>query len=133
MNYGCNGGWPHEYETRKNKDGAVLDFANAKWEICIRCGRKIRWKKDSRGRVDNNAYLKAHIRNFCQPWGATRKTFIKIYHPQMNKIRLCLDAECVAKNVCKHVKTEVDYTKRAFKIGEKGSNDPSWRKKIYGI
>lgn len=131
----CKGGEPHDYQTRTDEHGNLLDFADCKWEICVRCGDKIRWQKDGQGRVDNVAYLEAHIRNFCQPWGATRKTFIKLYHPQMNRIRICLTCpidEEVYSQKCGHF-IETDYTKKAFKIDQKGSNDKSWRKEIYGV
>lgn len=122
----------HDYVTRE-LNGQLLDFKNCKWEVCAICGDKVKWKKDTKGRVDNTEYLKAHLRNFCQPWGRTRKDFIRIYHPQMSKIKLCLSKKCAKKNICTHVSAETDYTKKAFKIDQKGSNEKSWRKEIYGI
>ena len=36
-------------------------------ERCIRCGHKIRFIKDNRGKIDNKKYLKAHRFELMQP------------------------------------------------------------------
>lgn len=61
-----------------------ITFQNAhvKWERCNICNRKFRFNKGYKGRVDNVEYLKAHIRNFCQRGGATKRIYNKVYHPE---------------------------------------------------
>lgn len=53
-----------------------------KWEVCIICNKKFRWVKGYRGRVDNKEYLKAHVRNFAQDNGATKRIYRKLYKPE---------------------------------------------------
>ena len=55
------------------------DLPDAQVEICIRCNKKVIYKKDKRGRIDNKKYLRDHIRHTIQPWGKTRKLFLQIY------------------------------------------------------
>jgi len=79
--FGCKGGMPH--------DLVVLhDFKKVKWEICQICGEKFRWQKVYKGRIDNKAYLRAHIRGFCQRNGPTRRTYMKVYQPEKCVIKL---------------------------------------------
>jgi hypothetical protein len=59
----------------------VHEDAGAKVECCIYCGRKEIYRKVN-GRTDNIKYLKMHIRNFAQPYGASRKVFEEIYGKQ---------------------------------------------------
>lgn len=68
----CRGGSYHDL-------GIVHETPRYKWEICHRCNRKFKWNKTARGRVENVAYLKAHIRNFAQEGGPTKRPFMKIY------------------------------------------------------
>lgn len=119
----CKGGEPHDLIARSTPRGELMDYVDYKWEVCQRCAQTVKWKKDNKGRVDNNEYLKAHIRNFCQPWGATRKEFMKIYHPQTNVSKLCLDPVCSKQGVCPHVKWDYDPSKKAIDLTKKGTND----------
>lgn len=48
-------------------------------ERCSFCGKKVRYHKDRQGRIDNQKYLRDHIRHTAQPFGATRKIFEEIY------------------------------------------------------
>jgi hypothetical protein len=80
MNYGCNNSLPHDFTTLIDKEtGKPCDFINAIWEICIRCGKKMKWNKDGYGRINNKDYLDYHIRDFAQPYGRTRKVYEMIY------------------------------------------------------
>lgn len=60
----------------------LSDRLREKWEACRQCGKRIRWLKDSRGRVDNAKYLEAHRRDFLQRTGSTAKLFYAIYQPE---------------------------------------------------
>lgn len=57
-----------------------------KHEVCTICGKKYRWNKGYKGRIANNEYLKAHIREFAQKSGATKRIYNKIYKPEYCKI-----------------------------------------------
>ena len=69
---GCMYGAPHNMRYLANTK-------TAKWEKCVLCGRTFRWTKGARGRVDNAEYLKAHLRQFAQRSGATRRIFHQLY------------------------------------------------------
>ncbi len=53
-----------------------------KWERCIICQKKFRFNKGYKGRIDNNFYLKTHVRNFAQKGGATKRIYNRIYNPE---------------------------------------------------
>ena len=72
---GCLYGAPHNMRW-------LADTKVAKWEKCVICGRRFRWTKGPRGRVDNAEYLKAHIRQFAQRGGATKRVYHQIYRPE---------------------------------------------------
>lgn len=69
---GCRYGNPHEMKI-------VHENPQYKWEACIICNKKFKWKKGYKGRVENQEYLKAHVRNFCQRWGATKRVYMRTY------------------------------------------------------
>ena len=48
-------------------------------EVCKNCGKKVAYPKDSKGRVEKAKYLRDHVRDTVQPFGRTRKLFLKIY------------------------------------------------------
>ena len=50
------------------------------------CGKTFRWNKGYRGRIANIEYLKAHLRNFAQKFGATARIYNKIYKPEKTTI-----------------------------------------------
>ena len=50
-------------------------------EVCVRCSKKVIYRKDGKGRVEKGKYLRDHIRDTVQPFGKTRKLFLKIYGP----------------------------------------------------
>lgn len=70
---------PHELEI-------VNETPRTKWEVCHICNRKFRFNKGYKKRVDNLAYLKAHVREFAQPNGATKRIYNRIYKPETTKI-----------------------------------------------
>lgn len=60
---------------------AVSETNDGIVEVCNdqSCKRRLVTKKDRKGRIDNMAYLKAHISDTCQPTGATSKVFAQLY------------------------------------------------------
>ena len=78
---GCRFGVPHQFEI-------IKDIKSAKWEKCMICGERKRWGKGNKGRVDNSEYLKAHVREFAQPNGPTKRVFMKLHHPDKCIINL---------------------------------------------
>ncbi len=51
---------------------------NAQYEVCDFCHRRKVYRKVD-GRIDNQAYLRDHVRDFCQPYGATAQVYGEIY------------------------------------------------------
>jgi len=81
-NFNCRyRGIPHDIKI-------IHENPQIKWEICQICGKKFRWNKGYKGRVDNKEYLKVHIRNFCQKFGATKRIYYKIYKPEETIIKI---------------------------------------------
>lgn len=78
---GCRFGQPHDL-------AIIHQNEQYQWEVCHICNRKFRWKKGYKGRIDNKEYLKAHVRNFAQKSGATKRVFHKIYRPEQYKIKI---------------------------------------------
>lgn len=74
--FGCRHGAPHDIHF-------VLENNKVKVERCHLCNKVFRWNKRANGRTDNVKYLEAHIRNFCQPGGKTRRVFHKLYKPKL--------------------------------------------------
>ncbi len=54
----------------------------------MRCNVKKRYNKGYKGRVQNTEYLKDHVRNFAQRFGATKRVYNRIYNPDKMKIIL---------------------------------------------
>ena len=71
---GCRFGQPHEL---------VITHENphTKWERCKICRKNFRWNKGYRGRVKNTEYLKAHLREYAQRGGATKRVYNRLYKP----------------------------------------------------
>lgn len=78
---GCRFGTAHQFHT-------IKDTVKAKWEKCVICGERKVWVKGNKFRIDNNGYLKAHVREYAQPNGSTRRVFMKIHHPEKCVIKL---------------------------------------------
>lgn len=64
----------------------VYEDDRLKCEVCNICNKKFRWNKCYKGRIDNKRYLEAHIRNFCQRFGATKRVYYKVYKKDECKI-----------------------------------------------
>lgn len=87
----CKNNLPHQLKI-------IQEFEDVQYEQCIICGFKCRWNKDSKGRVNNLKYLELHIGDTCQPTGPTKAIYHKVYHPQYNYARICLNCQ----EVCFH-------------------------------
>jgi len=75
MKLGCKFGQAHDMKI-------LYENSSVKWEICMLCGKRFRWNKGYKGRIDNEEYLKAHVRNFAQRSGPTKRIYNKIYQPE---------------------------------------------------
>ena len=81
--FGCRvRGIPHDLVIKHESE-------RVKWERCTLCGKKFRWNKRNK-RIDNVEYLKAHVRNFAQRWGATKRVYHKVYKPETCKIKISI-------------------------------------------
>ena len=76
---GCRFGQPHDLKI-------IHENPQVKWEVCQICGNRFKWNKGYKGRVNNVEYLKAHVRNFSQRFGATKRVYMKVYKPELTKI-----------------------------------------------
>jgi len=63
----------HDYQVIVSTDSGQI-------EVCRECKHRLVVKKDSKGRVDNVAYLKSHARDFAQKTGSTAKLFERYYN-----------------------------------------------------
>jgi hypothetical protein len=73
--FGCRFGQPHDFII-------LRDMPTAKYERCIICGARKRWNKGYKGRIENVEYLKAHVRQYAQAGGPTKRIFMKLYKPE---------------------------------------------------
>lgn len=78
---GCRFGQPHNMRV-------LHENPHVKWEVCMICGMRKRYNKGYKGRINNNEYLKDHVRNFAQKWGATKRIYNKIYQPEKTIIHI---------------------------------------------
>jgi len=78
---GCRFGQPHDMRV-------LHENPHVKWEVCQICGMRKRYNKGYKGRINNNEYLKDHVRNFAQKWGATKRIYNKIYQPEKTIIHI---------------------------------------------
>lgn len=58
---------------------SITHYLKGQKETCIYCGKTTIWKMNDKGQIDNKKYLRYHLRDFCQPYGATKRDFIRIY------------------------------------------------------
>jgi len=63
----------------------IHENKKVKVERCKICNKRFRWNKSNR-RINNKEYLEAHVRNFAQKFGATKRIYYKIYKPEKTKI-----------------------------------------------
>lgn len=73
--FGCKFGQPHDFER-------LADTPYATVEKCKLCQIKKRWKKGLKGKINNTEYLIAHVRNYAQEFGSTKRVFAKLYKPE---------------------------------------------------
>lgn len=78
---GCRFGQPHDLVK-------IGETPYQTVEQCKICGIKKRWNKGYKGRIKNNEYLKAHVRQFAQEFGSTKRIFKKLYKPGQTIIKL---------------------------------------------
>lgn len=74
-------GVPHDLRIIHQND-------HVKVERCAICNKSYRFHKGFRGRTDNVKYLKAHVRNFAQKFGATKAVYHRVYKPELSIIRI---------------------------------------------
>lgn len=79
--FGCRFGQPHDMVQ-------IADTKTLKVEKCRLCNKTFRWPKGYRERVDNVEYLHAHVRNYAQPNGSTRRVYNKLYRPEKAVIHI---------------------------------------------
>jgi len=60
----------------------------ATWEKCTICGKRFKWNKGYKGRIKNEEYLKAHVREFAQNRGATKRVYNKLYNIERTIIKI---------------------------------------------
>ena len=68
-------GIPHEFKK-------IHETPHVKWEVCLICGVRKRYNKGYKGRVKNTEYLRDHVRNYCQKFGATKRIYNRVYRPE---------------------------------------------------
>ena len=70
--FGCRWGMPHDLiKIGENK--------HQTWERCSLCNKTFRWNKGYKGRIENTEYLKAHVRQYAQDFGTTKRVYKKLY------------------------------------------------------
>ena len=79
--FGCRFGHPHNLIKIGENPQQI-------WEKCTICNKTFHWNKGYKGRVNNAEYLKAHIRQFAQSFGATKRSYMKIYEPDKTIINI---------------------------------------------
>lgn len=70
--FGCRFGQPHDFVQLK-------DTPHATFERCRLCRVYKRWNKGYKGRINNTEYLKDHVRQYAQKFGATKRVYNKLY------------------------------------------------------
>ena len=78
---GCKNGMPHDLHITHQND-------NVRCEVCWICNKRFRWGKGYKGRIQNEAYLRDHVRNYCQRNGATKRVYNRIYKPELMTIKI---------------------------------------------
>lgn len=66
----------------------IAQNKRVKREVCTICNKQFRFNKGHKDRVDNKEYLTAHVRNFAQRTGPTRRIYHRIYRPNETIIKL---------------------------------------------
>lgn len=79
--FGCRWGQPHDLQRLGENQGQI-------WERCNLCGKTFRWNKGYKGRIENIEYLRAHVRQYAQEFGSTKRVYMKLYSPNKTTIIL---------------------------------------------
>lgn len=79
--FGCRWGMPHDMARLGENQQQI-------WERCQICGKTFHWNKGYKGRVKNVEYVKAHVRQFAQEFGATKRVFKKLYESEKTIITI---------------------------------------------
>lgn len=79
--FGCRWGMPHDMVR-------IGENPHQLWERCSICNKTFHWNKGYKGRVENAEYLKAHVRQFAQQFGSTKRVYKKLY--EHNKTTIIL-------------------------------------------
>jgi hypothetical protein len=79
--FGCRFGQPHDLIKLGENPQQI-------WERCKLCGKTFRWNKSYKGRVANVEYLQAHVRQYAQDFGSTKRAYMKLYKPEKTTIIL---------------------------------------------
>jgi len=66
----------------------INESSKVKREVCTICNKRFKWNKAHKGRINSHEYLKAHVRNFAQNFGLTKRVYQKIYKPENCIIKL---------------------------------------------
>lgn len=74
-------GIPHDFTI-------VYENSRFKVEVCHLCNKKYKWNKRFLSRIDNINYLKAHVRNYAQKFGATKRVYNRVYKRSNLKISI---------------------------------------------
>jgi len=72
---GCRFGQPHDLQRLGENPQQV-------WERCSICNKTFHWGKGHKGRIDSPEYLKAHVRQFCQDFGSTKRVYMQLYRKE---------------------------------------------------
>lgn len=79
---GCRfSGYPHDLIF-------IYENNQYKFELCKICSKKFKWAKSYKGRIQNAEYVKAHVRNFAQSWGATKRIYNTVYKSELSIIKI---------------------------------------------
>ena len=79
--FGCRWGQPHDFEQIGQNKQQI-------WERCKICNKTFHWGKGYKGRIANVEYLKAHVRQYAQDFGSTKRVYKKLYQPEQTTILL---------------------------------------------
>ncbi len=77
--FGCRWGQPHDLKRLGENPHQI-------WERCVLCNKNFHWNKGYRGRLENAEYLRAHVRQYAQNFGSTKRVYMKLYNPNKTKI-----------------------------------------------
>lgn len=123
-NYGCANRLPHDYKY-------LYENPAVKVEQCSICGDIVKFQKDNAGRIDNDRYLEAHIRNFAQSTGPTAEVYYACWHPDEYErmkgewvMSICTDRQCMGSGKCRHPRVVAERERDITQAGTNGEKQP---------